>query len=78
MKLFGLVVGLLLFTTQAFAQTPSCEDQLALSNQLLQDFNQDRGQLQVQNASLKVQLAKMQKAAEEMKAKAESTESKKK
>ena len=57
-----ILAGLLVLATPVIvsAQAPSCEDQLALSNQLLQDFNQDRGRLQVEAASLKVQLGKSQ------------------
>ena len=60
-----LIAGLLILATPvvASAQTPSCEDQLALANQLLQDFNQDKGRLAVEAASLKVQLGKVQQEA---------------
>lgn len=73
MKRLGIVFGVLLLPSVAFAQAlaPSCDDQLALSNQLVQDFNQQRTQLQIENASLKVQVGRLQKDAQDAKAKVE-------
>ena len=61
-----LIAGLLILATPVIASAqaqPSCEEQLALANQLLQDFNQDKGRLAVEAASLKVQLGKVQQEA---------------
>jgi len=64
-----LIAGLLILATPAIAsaQAPSCEDQLALSNQLLQDFNQEKGRLQVEAASLKVQVGRIQQEVKALK-----------
>lgn len=55
-----LVFSLLLIPAVAFAQATKCEEQLAVTNQLLQDIHQDRSRLQVEAASLKVQLSTLQ------------------
>ena len=59
-----IVVSLLVaspVTAFAQAQAPTCEEQLALSNQLLQDIAQERGRLQMESASLKVQVTAFQR-----------------
>jgi hypothetical protein len=67
-----LIGVLLIIPSMVFAQSPSkCEEQLALSNQLLQDFAQDRGRVQVEAAALKVQIETLKKEMTEMKLKAE-------
>lgn len=68
MKMLFLI-GLLVLATPfvASAQVPSCEDQLALANQLLQDIHQEKGQLQYQAASLKVQLGRVQQEIKTLK-----------
>ena len=71
-----LMIVALLVPSVAFAQAPKCEDQLALSTQLLQDFNQDRGRLQVESAALKVQNGNLQREVQEMKAKQNEKEEK--
>ena len=57
----GLLVSALTVSSLAAAQQPTCDEQLALSNQLLQDLNADRGRVQVESAALKVALGAMQK-----------------
>jgi hypothetical protein len=66
-----IVAGLLVLAIPAIvsAQAPSCEEQLALANQLLLDGQQDRWRLQVEVSSLKLKqglaedLKKMKDAA---------------
>ena len=54
--LIGSLVGI------AEAQQPTCEDQLAVSNQLLQDFAQGRSKAEVEVAQWKVKAANLEKA----------------
>ena len=59
----GAVIG------TAEAQQPTCEDQLAVSNQLLQDFAQGRGKAEFELAQWKVKAAALDTAVKEFKAK---------
>lgn len=54
--LIGSLVGI------AEAQQPTCEEQLAVSNQLLQDFAQGRGKAEFEVAQWKVKAASLEKA----------------
>lgn len=54
--LVGSLVGI------AEAQQPTCEDQLAVSNQLLQDFAQGRGKAEFEVAQWKVKAASLEKS----------------
>ena len=54
--LIGSLVGI------SEAQQPTCEEQLAVSNQLLQDFAQGRSKAEVEVAQWKVKAAGLEKA----------------
>ena len=61
--LIGSLVGI------SEAQQPTCEEQLAVSNQLLQDFAQGRGKAEFDLAQWKVKAAALEKVVAESKAK---------
>ena len=73
--LLVVVLGVPCFS---WAQAPTCEEQLALSNQLVQDLHADRGRLQVEAASLKVQTTLLRKAITDEKAEQEKKATKEK
>lgn len=59
------------------APQPTCEDQLAVNNQVLQDTEQQRWRLQVETGSQKVQIERLKKEVETVKATIKASEPKK-